>query len=102
LPANWKNGKPYLVTFAFYISYTVMAMPSSRILQWSGMVKGMSIGLVVMAVGCMIFIPAALSRMYALFLLGLFFVGAGLTLLQTAVNPYITLLGPPETAAKTD
>ncbi len=95
-----KEWEAYLVTFAFYISYTIMAIPSSAVLRRTGMVKGMSIGLAVMGIGCLIFIPAALTRMYALFLLGLIFVGGGLTLLQTAVNPYITMLGPAESAAK--
>jgi glucose/galactose transporter len=95
-----EEWQAYLVTFAFYISYTVMALPSSWLLQKSGMVKGMSIGLGVMALGCLVFIPAALLRSYLLFLAGLFLVGVGLTLLQTAVNPYITLLGPPEKAAQ--
>jgi FHS family L-fucose permease-like MFS transporter len=95
-----EEWQAYLVTFAFYISYTIMALPSSWVLERTGMVKGMSLGLAVMAIGCIIFIPAALSRNYALFLAGLFLVGVGLTLLQTAVNPYITLLGSPETAAQ--
>jgi FHS family L-fucose permease-like MFS transporter len=95
-----EEWQAYLVTFAFYISYTAMAVPSSSLLAKTGMIRGMSIGLSVMAVGCLIFIPAAYARNYLLFLFGLFWVGGGLTLLQTAVNPYITLLGPPETAAK--
>lgn len=95
-----KEWEAYLVTFAFYISYTAMAIPSSRVLARTGMVKGMSVGLIVMGIGCLVFIPAALTRMYSLFLLGLIFVGGGLTLLQTAVNPYITFLGPAESAAK--
>ena len=95
-----EEWQAYLVTFAFYISYTVMAIPSSKILQRTGMVKGMRVGLIVMAIGCMLFIPAALIRYYPLFLLGLFVVGTGTTLLQTAVNPYITLLGPTEKAAQ--
>jgi FHS family L-fucose permease-like MFS transporter len=95
-----EEWQAYLVTFAFYISYTAMAVPSSSLLAKTGMIKGMSIGLAVMAVGCLLFIPAAYARNYLLFLFGLFWVGGGLTLLQTAVNPYITLLGPPETAAK--
>jgi glucose/galactose transporter len=60
----------------------------------------MSVGLWVMAVGAMIFIPAAMTRSFGLFLLGLFVEGTGLALLQTAVNPYITIIGPPESAAK--
>lgn len=95
-----EEWQTYLVTFAFYISYTAMALPSSKILERTGMIKGMRIGLIVMAFGCLLFIPAALIRFYPLFLLGLFVVGAGTTLLQTAVNPYITLLGPPEKAAQ--
>ena len=95
-----EEWQAYLVTFAFYISYTVMALPSSWLLQKTGMVKGMSAGLGVMAIGCLMFIPAALLRSYGLFLAGLFLLGVGLTLLQTAVNPYITLLGPPEKAAQ--
>jgi FHS family L-fucose permease-like MFS transporter len=95
-----EEWQAYLVTFAFYISYTVMAIPSSKLLQHTGMVKGMRVGLVIMAIGCLLFIPAALLRYYPLFLLGLFVVGTGTTLLQTAVNPYITLLGPAEKAAQ--
>jgi len=90
----------YLVTFAFYISYFVMAIPSSIILKKTGYAKGMSIGLGVMALGSLIFIPGALTRAYPLFLLGLFMQAAGMTLLQTASNPYITILGPIESAAK--
>ncbi len=90
----------YLVTFAFYVSYFVMAIPSSSILKRTGFTKGMSIGLGIMAVGSLIFIPAAQARSYPLFLVGLFCQGTGLTLLQTASNPYVTILGPIESAAK--
>lgn len=90
----------YLVTFAFYISYFVMAIPSSVILKKTGYAKGMSIGLGVMAAGSLIFIPGAMLRSYPVFLLGLFVQATGMTLLQTASNPYITILGPIESAAK--
>ncbi len=90
----------YFVTFAFYISYFVMAIPSSMILKRIGFRNGMSLGLLVMAIGSVIFIPAAYSRSYILFLIGLFVLGAGLALLQTAVNPYVTVLGPIQSAAK--
>lgn len=90
----------YFVTFAFYISYFVMAIPSSMILKKIGFKNGMSIGLFVMAVGALMFIPAAFSRSYILFLTGLFVMGTGLALLQTAVNPYVTIIGPIESAAK--
>ena len=90
----------YFVTLAFYISYFVMAIPSSGILKKTGFAKGMSIGLFVMAIGSLIFIPAAQIRSYPLFLIGLFIQGTGLTLLQTASNPYVTILGPIDSAAK--
>ncbi len=89
-----------LVTFAFYISYAVMAFPSSWVLKATGFKKGMMLGLLVMAIGALVFIPAAKTRNYALFLTGLFIIGTGLALLQTASNPYITILGPIESAAK--
>lgn len=89
-----------LVAFAFYISYFVMALPSSWILKKTGFKKGMSLGLVIMACGALLFIPAANSRTYELFLAGLFIIGTGLSVLQTASNPYITIVGPIESAAK--
>ena len=90
----------YFVTFAFYISYLVMALPSAYLLKRTGFKNGMSIGLWIMAAGALIFIPAAMTRTFSLFLLGLFVEGTGMALLQTASNPYITILGPPESAAK--
>lgn len=94
------NFESYLVAFAFYIAYFVMALPSAWVLKVTGFKKGMAVGLVIMAVGALLFIPAALSRTYGLFLLGLFVQGTGLAVLQTASNPYITILGPVESAAK--
>lgn len=88
-----------LVTFAFYISYFVMAFPSSLILKRTGYKNGMMLGLFVMAMGALIFVPAANTRSYGLFLVGLFVEATGLTLLQTAANPYVTILGPIESAA---
>jgi len=112
---TWLNGIliPYLqiacelttfqalyVAFAFYISYTVMALPSSWVLKKTGFKNGMMVGLLVMAVGTLLFIPAAMTRTYAIFLIGLFIMGTGLAVLQTASNPYITIIGPIESAAK--
>ncbi|HSP12969.1 MAG TPA: sugar MFS transporter [Salegentibacter sp.] len=94
------NFESYLVVFAFYISYLVMAIPSAWVLKNTGFKKGMSLGLGVMALGAILFIPAAINRIYEIFLLGLFIQGTGLALLQTAANPYITILGPMESAAK--
>jgi len=89
-----------LVTFAFFISYFVMALPSSSILKKTGFKNGMGLGLLVMAGGCLLFIPAAYQRNYLLFLVGLFTQGLGLAILQTAVNPYVTIIGPIESAAQ--
>ncbi|MEO5889935.1 MAG: sugar MFS transporter [Ferruginibacter sp.] len=90
----------YLVAFSFYISYMVMAVPAAALLRRTGYKKGMTLGLLIMAIGALLFIPAALSRSYLLFLTGLFIQGAGLAVLQTAANPYITILGPLESAAR--
>ncbi len=90
----------FFVTFAFYIAYTLFALPSSAILKATGFKKGMVLGLCIVAIGSLIFIPAAQSRMFSLFLTGLFVQAAGLTILQTAVNPYVSILGPIESAAK--
>lgn len=89
-----------LVAFAFYISYTVMALPASWVLKKTGFHRGMTVGLLVMALGTLVFVPAALSRAYWMFLSGLFIMGAGLAVLQTAANPYITIIGPRESAAR--
>ena len=90
----------YFVTFAFYISYFIMALPSSSILEKIGFKNGIAAGLFTMAIGSALFIPAAYMRSYILFLIGLFVLGSGLALMQTAVNPYVTILGPIESAAK--
>ncbi len=90
----------FWVTFAFYISYFVMALPSSYVLKKTGFKNGMSVGLITMAVGALVFIPAAMTRTYGMFLTGLFIQGTGLAILQTASNPYVTILGPIESAAK--
>ncbi|MEO8721346.1 MAG: sugar MFS transporter [Ginsengibacter sp.] len=95
-----ETSQAVLVTFAFYISYAVMAFPSSWVLKRTGFKNGMMWGLVCMAIGALVFIPAAQTRTYGLFLTGLFIMGTGLALLQTASNPYITILGPIDSAAK--
>ncbi|MFM7223753.1 MAG: sugar MFS transporter [Bacteroidota bacterium] len=93
------NFQAVFVTFSFYISYTLMAVPSSKILEKTGFKSGIMIGLLIMAVGTLMFIPAAVYRTFSIFLAGLFVMGTGLALMQTAVNPYITILGRRETAA---
>jgi MFS transporter, FHS family, L-fucose permease len=89
-----------LVTFAFYIAYFVMALPSARVLAITGYRHGMALGLGIMAVGTVVFVPAALLRSYGIFLTGLFVQGTGLCLLQTAANPYVIILGPHQSAAR--
>ncbi|MGJ7031598.1 sugar MFS transporter [Niabella hirudinis] len=90
----------YLVALAFYISYLLISVPSSYLLKRTGFKKGMMIALWVMAAGAFMFVPAALSRTYGLFLTGLFLLGTGLAIMQTAANPYITILGAKERAAQ--
>ncbi|MEO6228956.1 MAG: sugar MFS transporter [Ferruginibacter sp.] len=90
----------FFVTFAFYMAYFLLAIPSSLILKKIGFKNGMALGLFVMAIGSVIFIPAANARSFGLFLTGLFVQGMGLALLQTASNPYISIVGPIESAAK--
>lgn len=90
----------FFVTFAFYMAYFFLAIPSSMILKKTGFKNGMSLGLLVMAIGSMVFVPAANARSFGLFLTGLFIQGMGLALLQTASNPYISIVGPIESAAK--
>lgn len=92
--------RAYLVTFAFYISYFIMSVPASYLLKRTGFKKGMMTGFWIMSLGAFIFVPAALTRTYEIFLMGLFTIGAGLAVLQTAANPYITVLGPKESAAQ--
>lgn len=89
----------YLVATAFFIAYTVMAIPSSYVLKKTGYKKGMSLGLFVMAAGAILFVPAAEARNFDMFLVGLFIIGGGMALLQTASNPYVTIIGPIESAA---
>ena len=89
-----------LVTFSFFIAYVVMAIPSSWILKRIGFKKGIVMGLLIMAVGTVMFVPAAGLHAYWFFLIALFVLGTGQAILQTAANPYITILGPIESAAR--
>ena len=94
------NLESYLVAFAFYIAYFFTSVPSGWLLKYTGYKKGIAAGLLVMAAGSLLFVPAALTRTYGLFLAGLFVQGAGMALLQTAANPYVTIIGPIESAAR--
>ncbi|HYQ24988.1 sugar MFS transporter [Stenotrophomonas sp.] len=90
----------FLVLMVFYLSYFFLALPSSWILRRTGMKKGLSLSLLVMAAGAALFGEFATQRWYPGALGGLFVIGSGLALLQTAINPYISILGPIETAAR--
>ena len=90
----------FLIPIAFYISYFCLALPSSCILKRTGMKKGMALGLFLMAVGAVVFGQYTTARVYPGALTGIFMIGAGLAILQTAANPYISILGPIEGAAQ--
>lgn len=96
-----KTGfQSYLVTFAFYIAYLVMTIPAALLLNRTGLKKGGVIGLLILALGASLFWPAALTRTYGLFLLALFTMGTALAILQTVANPFVTIIGPEESAAR--
>lgn len=94
------DAKAFLVTTAFFMAYFFLAIPSSWILEKTGMKKGMALGLLLMALGTFLFGTYATARNYDMSLAGLFVIGSGLSLLQTAVNPYISILGPIDSAAQ--
>jgi FHS family L-fucose permease-like MFS transporter len=111
---TWLNGSlmPYLeevltltpvhaslILFAFYVSSTLVAIPSVSLIARVGYKNSMALGLVGMAAAALTFIPAAMAQMFTLFLLAQFLMGASLTLLQTAVNPYVVKIGPEDSAA---
>jgi glucose/galactose transporter len=111
---TWANGAlvPYLqmvcqlseieavmVASAFYFAYTAMALPSAMVLERFGYKDGMAIGLFTLVIGFLMYIPAAQSQDFILFLLAQFVIGTGLTLLQTGANPYVVKVGPAESAA---
>lgn len=96
---NLTNFQALWVTFSFYIAYTVMALPSAAVLSRIGYKNGMTLGLGIMSLGALLFIPAARTTYYGLFLLALFTLATGMTLMQTAINPYIVSIGSRESAA---
>lgn len=112
---TWLNGSlmPYLevvlaltpfqasfILFSFYIAVTVFSLPSSWIIRKVGYKNGMALGLATMASAALIYIPAAKTHWFGMFLIGQFMMGAGQTLVQTAVNPYVVKMGPEESAAR--
>ena len=88
-----------LIQFCFFSAYFIVSLPSGIIVKKLGYQKGIVIGLVVAAVGCLSFYPAASMHSYPLFLLALFILASGITLLQVSANPYVSMLGKPSTAS---
>ncbi len=99
LACELTESQAYFVTFAFYIAYFVMAIPSSWVIEKVGYKNGLTLGLGVIALGAFMFYPAAGARTYTLFLIALFIMGTGLAILQTAAGPYVVVIGPRESAA---
>ncbi len=99
LACELTESQAYFVAFAFYIAYFVMAIPSSWVIEKVGYKNGVSIGLIVIALGAFMFYPAAETRTFLFFLVALFVMGTGLALLQTAANPYVVVIGPRKSAA---
>jgi FHS family L-fucose permease-like MFS transporter len=88
-----------LVQFAFFIAYGLISIPAGALLQRVGYKYGIIMGLGVMGLGCLLFLPAASMRLYQLFLLAYFILAAGMCLLQVAANPFVTVLGDPRLAS---
>ncbi len=88
-----------LIQFAFFGSYFIFSIPSAKLIDWIGYQRSMVIGLLTMGVGAFLFVPAASVPSYPLFLGALIVLAAGITCLQVAANPYVTVLGKPETAS---
>jgi FHS family L-fucose permease-like MFS transporter len=92
-------ARAMLVQFAFFTAYFVASLPAGKLVGRFGYKRGIVLGLVVAATGCLLFYPAASARSYNMFLGALFILASGITLLQVAANPYVAVLGPPETAS---
>jgi MFS transporter, FHS family, L-fucose permease len=88
-----------LIQFAFFGAYFIFSIPSAKIIGWIGYQRSMVVGLVTMGLGAFLFVPAASVPSYPLFLVALIVLAAGITCLQVAANPYVTVLGKPETAS---
>src|SRR6267378_6056103 len=88
-----------LIQFAFFGAYFIFSLPSAKIIDWIGYQRSMVLGLLMMGLGAFLFVPAASVPSYPLFLGALIVLAAGITALQVAANPYVAVLGPPETAS---
>jgi FHS family L-fucose permease-like MFS transporter len=92
------HAQANLVNSAFFLAYLLFSLPAAEIVRRAGYMRTASIGLLTMTVGCLLFIPASSSATFGMFLLALFVLGAGITIVQVVANPLISLLGPPKTA----
>jgi FHS family L-fucose permease-like MFS transporter len=92
-------GRALLVQFAFFSAYAAFGVPSGKVVEWIGYQRTMVLGLLTMGLGAVLFIPAAMVPSFALFLTALIVLAAGITTLQVAANPYVSVLGSPQTAA---
>ena len=92
------HAQANLVNSAFFLAYLLFSLPAAAIVRRAGYMRTASIGLVTMTVGCLLFIPASSSATFGMFLLALFVLGAGITVVQVVANPLISLLGPARTA----
>ena len=88
-----------LIQFAFFTAYFIFSIPAAKLIDWVGYKKAMVIGVVILGLGALLFIPSASAASYPLFLGALMVLAAGITVLQVAANPYVAVLGPPETAS---
>ncbi len=88
-----------LIQFTFFTAYAIVSLPSGMLVEKIGYKSGIIIGLLTAGLGCVLFYPAAGSRSYGIFLFALFVLASGITLLQVAANPYVAILGKPETAS---
>ena len=94
-----KHWQAQLIQFFFFGAYFLMSWPSGYIIKKLGYKKGIILGLALMGLGCLLFYPASIVKVYAVFLFALFVLASGITILQVAANPYVAILGPAETAA---
>jgi FHS family L-fucose permease-like MFS transporter len=88
-----------LIQFTFFSAYFLMSTPSAKVISWLGYKKSIVLGLAVMGLGALLFVPAATLASYAVFLGALYVLASGMTILQVAANPYVAVLGPPEKAS---
>jgi len=96
---NLNYTQVMLIQFSFFTAYAIVSLPAGILVEKIGYKSGIVIGLIIAGIGCLLFYPAASIQFYAMFLGALFVLAAGITILQVAANPYVAILGKPETAS---